>query len=206
MAKFCSACGAALDERGAFCSACGSAQAPAADAADDKLQACPSCGRPNWKVAKTCYSCGNAFAGGGVPVQVPAGPPAPTFPDISGDLPPHIKKKLMPGEPAHAFIASPSGCGTPPGHMIVTDTRVIVHGQNPAAGGGCGSPGQVTTEIPLDHVSGVEERKIGSGCSQHNGIAVASGGMKHGVAAKNRKEMEGALRILQALMRSARRR
>ena len=53
-------------------------------------------------------------------------------------------------------------------------------------------------------VSGVAEKKIGSGCAQQNGVVVASGGMSHGVAAGNRKEMEGAIRILQALMRAAR--
>ncbi|MCK6531250.1 hypothetical protein L6R50_28035 [Myxococcota bacterium] len=62
-----------------------------------------------------------------------------------------------------------------------------------------------TTEIPLQHVSSVSEQPVPGGCGGH-GLGVSSGSTTQVVRGNSRKEMEGALRILQALLRANTRR
>lgn len=200
---FCSKCGNQIDSNAAFCPKCGAAQAPSAQATPEDLVACPSCNRPNWRTARDCYSCGRSLAGGPPPAQAIA--PAASFPNIASRLPKETQATLLPGEPAYAYVSSAPGCGSSgPSQLLVTDSRVIVKGIDPTqAANGCNSAAQTQSlEIPIHHVSSVSERNIASGCSTQKGIGVSSGSATLVVRGKSPKELEGAVRILQALIRS----
>ena len=122
--------------------------------------------------------------------------------DIRETLPPAIRKKLLPGEPAYAYVSGTAGCGTNPSSLLVTDTRVIVEGSGTVRRSGCGSSSQ-SLEIPIAHVSSVSEESVGSGCSSSSAIAISSGSAVERVTVGNKKELQGALRIIQALVRAA---
>jgi hypothetical protein len=122
--------------------------------------------------------------------------------DIRETLPPAVRQKLLPGEPAYAYVRGGGGCGTNPSSLLVTDTRVIVEGSGTQRQGGCGSSSR-SLEIPIAHVSAVSEESAASGCNSSSAIAISSGSAVEKLTVGNKKELQGALRIIQALVRAA---
>lgn len=204
---FCSRCGNQIPDGVRFCPQCGGAQPPTAGTATETIQLCRGCGRPNWRDARECYACQGPLGGTSAPAPsapVPRPSSAPTFEDVGGRLPSEVRRQLLPGEPAYAYLQHSDGCGSST-HLLVTDSRVIVKGPVLGQTYGCGSPVNRTTEIPLQHVSSVSEQPVPGGCGGH-GLGVSSGSTTQVVRGNSRKEMEGALRILQALLRANTRR
>ena len=167
---------------------------------------CTKCGSQSPEGARFCARCGSALVaatdGLKLPVALGAVPPL-QYADIRETLPPAIQKKLLPDEPAYAYVSVPSGCGSSPSSLLVTDTRVIVEGIDSARRSGCGSPAIRSLEIPIDHVSSVSEETVGTGCGSSKGVGISSGSAMEKVRVRNKKELEGALRIIQALLRAA---
>ncbi len=204
---FCAKCGSQIADGVVYCSSCGGAQPPAHDAAAGRLQECPACHRPNWHEARQCYACGQHFggpAGGSAPIPVSQASIGTglALHDASASLPAYVRQQLLPNEPAFAYVSNAGGCNSAKTSLLVTDSRVILKGidvTKPGQGGCAGAPTSV--EIPLDHVSSVAEEKVGSGCGANSGLAIGSGSARLAVRAGG-KELEGAARILQALIRA----
>lgn len=200
----CPECAQQVSDKAASCPKCGhpiaTGAAPSSDGAPngphdgapaEQVVTCRTCGRPNWRTSSSCYSCGNALA------------IALEFPDVSKSLPVVLQKKLLEGEPVFAYIDSPAGCGTAASQLIVTDSRVILRGQEQGKRGGCNTSSARSLEIPINHVSSVSEETVDTGCGKAQGLGVSSGSAVQLVRAKNKKQIEGALRILQALIRAS---
>jgi hypothetical protein len=128
----------------------------------------------------------------------------PQFQNIEARLPPVVRRKLLSNEPALAYVMAPGGCGSAPGELLVTDSRVILRGQNlTRTKSGCGNAPSQSLEIPINHISSVSEDVVKTGCGgTKRGIGINSGTARQVIRIGNPKELEGALRILQALIRA----
>ena len=68
---------------------------------------------------------------------------------------------------------------------------------------GCGNAPSQSLEIPINHISSVSEDVVKTGCGgTQRGVGISSGTARQVVRISNPKELEGALRILQALIRA----
>jgi hypothetical protein len=170
---------------------------------------CNACGTKNPLEASFCSKCGAALAGAPGKITGPTAMAARAsddigFPNIRESLDPSWKAKLLPGEAAYAFLQAPrGGCSRgKPSTLIITDSRVILDGVPVRASEGCAS-GIKSLEIPISHVSGVSQETIASGCSTSKGLGISSGSAIERARVRTPKELDGAIRILQALIRAA---
>src|SRR5689334_13485677 len=114
---------------------------------------CTQCGCKNADGSRFCAKCGAGLvaAAGAGEESVALAPVLPEFPDVSATLPSDVKKRLLSDERAYAYVIAPtSGCGSPPSSLLVTDSRVVLHGTgNPTdPRAGCGQSPRLL-DIPL---------------------------------------------------------
>ncbi|HPQ69085.1 MAG TPA: zinc ribbon domain-containing protein [bacterium] len=175
----------------------------------ENVAVCPSCMKPNWQDSEKCYFCGHTLINNASNIYSERNDGLSEFIDISDSLSPAVKSRLLTNEPALAYVPPhvANGCGTIPNSsdLLITDSRVLMDNQ---VKGGCTGTKTVSSkhvDVPIRQISSVSMSEIKSGCGSAplKGITVKSGTADLGTASsKNSKEIEGALRILQALIRA----